>query len=154
MVHKYFNLLSSLGTIIVALSLVLIIVQIVKTPSVSAKNPSTVPPELCTGCQLDQSVFHDNRLVGKDFSLAVLQGSTFTGNDLSGVNFTSAILKGVDFNSTNITNVNFTNADMTSAQNVDTATRSGVVWSNTICPDGTNSNDDGNSCEGHLTPLP
>jgi hypothetical protein len=26
----------------------------------------------------------------------------------------------------------------------------GVTWSNTTCPDGTNSNNDGGTCTGHL----
>jgi hypothetical protein len=30
------------------------------------------------------------------------------------------------------------------------ATMTGVIWSNTTCPDGTNSTHDGGTCVGHL----
>ena len=52
-----------------------------------------------------------------------------------------------------MTNANLTNANLTNA-NLFNATLAGailtaVAWSNTTCPDGTNSNNDGNTCSGH-----
>ncbi len=65
-----------------------------------------------------------------------------TGADLSNANFTDA----------NLTDVNFTDSGLIGATNMDTATRTGIIWSNTTCPDGTNSDNNGDTCEGHLTP--
>jgi hypothetical protein len=36
------------------------------------------------------------------------------------------------------------------ATGLQTATLTGVVWSNTACPDGTTSTSDGGTCVGHL----
>lgn len=47
--------------------------------------------------------------------------------------WTNASLKGAT-----LTRATFTGAIVT-----------GVIWSNTICPDGTNSNKDGGTCIGH-----
>ncbi len=57
--------------------------------------------------------------------------TTVAGADFSGAQFNSSTLLGADFSGTTIT---------------------GATWSNTICPDGTNSNNNGNTCAGHLTP--
>jgi uncharacterized protein YjbI with pentapeptide repeats len=40
----------------------------------------------------------------------------------------------------------FENSDLTGATN---AVPYGSYWFNTICPDGSNSDDNGNTCEGH-----
>jgi hypothetical protein len=60
--------------------------------------------------------------------------ANLTGADLSGAN-----LSGFDLLDTNLTNANLNGADL-----------SGVTWSNTTCPDGTNSNNDGNTCVNNL----
>lgn len=52
----------------------------------------------------------------------------FQGGDFSGAQFVNATLNGIVF-----TNANFT----------------GATWANTICPDGTNSDNNGNTCLGH-----
>ena len=75
--------------------------------------------------------------------------------DFTNANFTGAKFGWVDFTGANFTGVNFTGASLLAA----VATKSiftNVTWSNTICPDGTNS--DGNTpktCVGHfiLTPF-
>ena len=37
-----------------------------------------------------------------------------------------------------------------SALGLKTATLTNVVWSKTVCPDGTNSSNDGGTCAGHV----
>jgi Pentapeptide repeats (9 copies) len=64
--------------------------------------------------------------------------------DLSNSNLTSTTLTDA-----NLTNVNFTNSLLTSA-NFSGADLNEVVWSNTTCPDGTNSNNDGDTCVNNL----
>ena len=50
---------------------------------------------------------------------------------------------------TDLTNANLTGANLTGATGLPSATVAGVVWSNTTCPDGTNSDANTNTCVGH-----
>lgn len=58
-----------------------------------------------------------------------------------------ADLAGADLDNADLTDANLAGADLTDASIMD------VIWRNTICPDGTNSDAAENSCAGHLTPL-
>ncbi|MDQ1532231.1 MAG: hypothetical protein QOE37_2392 [Microbacteriaceae bacterium] len=80
------------------------------------------PPKAPTS----NTTMRDARLAGADLRDAQLVGADLTGVDLTGAN-----LRGADLSD---------------------AVVKDVIWSHTTCPDGTDSNDDGNSCRGHLTP--
>jgi uncharacterized protein YjbI with pentapeptide repeats len=103
-----------------------------------------------TGAILSQA-----NVTNANFSGALLNGAQLNNMfNVSGVNFSTANLTGADLSSNTLTNTNFTGANVTNANfNGDTVTGTitvtGVIWGNTICPDGTNSNVDGNSCVGH-----
>ncbi len=132
--------------------------------------PSNLP-FICPGCNLGSDSIGD-RLTGKDLTNSALASAVFVNTNLQNVNFTNTTFGGANFQdanlsgsnlsgitssdahfqNTNLTNVNFTNANLSTDTDMDTATLTGVIWSNTTCPDGTNSNDDGNTCVGHLTP--
>jgi uncharacterized repeat protein (TIGR01451 family) len=71
---------------------------------------------------------------------ANLQGATFQGDSLRDDNIGGSSLQG-----TNLQGTNLNGADLTGAQ------VGGVNWNNSICPDATNSNNDGHTCVGHLT---
>ena len=58
-----------------------------------------------------------------------MNGADVRFADLSGADLRDAYLYGADL----------TGADLT-----------GVYWNDTTCPDGTNSNDNGNTCENNL----
>ena len=60
------------------------------------------------------------------------------GADLSNGNLTAANLTGADLNSANLNSANLTGANLTGA-NLTGASLFFVGWSNTTCPDGTNS---------------
>ena len=60
-------------------------------------------------------------------------------NDFSGMNFSDFNMSGADLSGSNLTDANFIGANLES-----------VIWSNTICPDGSNSDNNGNSCENNL----
>jgi uncharacterized protein YjbI with pentapeptide repeats len=106
-----------------------------------------------TGAQLSNLAFYGgtnatnanftNATLGADSgSLANFQNANFTG-----ANFTSASIKNNQFINSDFTNANFTNTNLTGSTN-DSSTFTGAIWSNTTCPDGTNSDNDGNTCIG------
>lgn len=115
---------------------------------------------------LSGSQLPNENLTGSSFVNAVLiinaQGANFTDTDLTNANmlgasggnanFTRAKLNGTDLSFMDLSNANFTDANLAGAIGLDTATRTGIVWSNTTCPDGTNSNNNSGTCEGHLIP--
>lgn len=110
--------------------------------------------------------YSTNQLVNATFAGAVMNymnfhGANFSGSnldsvkidytDLSDANFTNAILTTINSPNVNFDHANFTNANLGSS-NFPNANFSSVIWSNTICPDQTNSDNNGNTCIGHLTP--
>ena len=60
-------------------------------------------------------------------------------NDFSGMNFSNFNMSGADLSGSNLTGANLIGANLQS-----------VIWSNTICPDGSNSDNNGNTCENNL----
>ena len=60
-------------------------------------------------------------------------------NDFSGTNFSNFDMSGADLSGSNLTGANLIGANLQS-----------VMWSNTICPDGANSDNNGNTCENNL----
>jgi uncharacterized protein YjbI with pentapeptide repeats len=69
--------------------------------------------------------------------------------NLSGANLTGADLEGSHLDDGFLPNANLTGADLRRAD-LRHADIAGVTWSNTICPDGSNSNSHGSTCVGHL----
>jgi len=67
-------------------------------------------------------------------NFVLLQGANFTGAHLDNADFSCQDLQGVDLSHV--------------------ASISGAYWDSVLCPDGTMSYDDGNTCEGHLAPAP
>ena len=97
-----------------------------------------------TGADLTNAImetvnFNDLKMVGANLTNAHLRYSLLDTVDLSGANLTNADLIG-----SNLEHVNLSNAELTNADLYD------VIWIDTTCPDGTNSNDHGNTCCGHL----
>jgi uncharacterized protein YjbI with pentapeptide repeats len=111
--------------------------------------------------------------VAASFDTAAIIGSDLESADFSGTDFTDgqissgAILTDTNFTSANFTSTvfgpgltisgtNFTNADFTGAlmlgEDFSDSILTGANWSNTTCPDGTNSDNNGDTCEGHLVP--
>jgi uncharacterized protein YjbI with pentapeptide repeats len=73
----------------------------------------------------------------------------FGDSNLTGANFTNATMTNFSFFNSNFTNANFTNANLSGVTTSGVNTFTGAIWSNTTCPDGTNSDNDGNTCIGH-----
>ena len=121
-----------------------------------------------------------NDFSGADFRTAVLDNASMTNNNLSNTNFSvktigPAVISGPDtlLNQANFTGsalngtriigvgtqpqtINFTNAVFNGATFLGTdlsaATLTGAIWNETECPDGSLSQNNGNTCIGHLTP--
>lgn len=108
-----------------------------------------------SNARLDDMSMENSNFAGSNFSNVNITDTTFiTNSDFSNTNFTSATFSGqntIMIQNANFTNANFTNAVLLGVDFTST-TRTGITWSNTTCPDGTNSDNYGNTCEGHLTP--
>jgi uncharacterized protein YjbI with pentapeptide repeats len=74
-------------------------------------------------------------------SAALFQNVNFSGADFTGATFTTDPLLNLQF-----TDSTFDGADLSGLNIVQ------VLWSNTVCPDGTNSDSHSNTCSGHLVP--
>jgi len=88
-------------------------------------------------------------LSGANLTQADLRYVFFTAANLTGANLSKADAEVAWFNNANLTNANMTDANLGNAY-LSGATLTNVTWANTTCPDGTNSNNDGNTCVGHL----
>jgi uncharacterized protein YjbI with pentapeptide repeats len=112
---------------------------------------------------LNNAVF-DNSSLGSDFKNAKAIGASFASvwfaGDYTGADFTGAILKGAHIGGVDFSGVNFTGADLRGSGNEmgqhtwDTwmvTTSATTIWSNTLCSDGTNSDNPANNgtCVGH-----
>jgi hypothetical protein len=94
------------------------------------------------------------------FMNADLSGSNLSGADLTGVYMRDANLSGADLTGADLTgawtdNTDLTNADLTGAitDGVNLSSNPAIIYGNTICPDGTNSDDNEGTCVNHeITP--
>lgn len=78
---------------------------------------------------------------------AALRGADLSEAQLVGVDLSGADLRDATLNGANLTDADLEGADLTGADLDD------VTWSGTTCPDGTNSDAAGNSCENRLDPA-
>jgi uncharacterized protein YjbI with pentapeptide repeats len=83
---------------------------------------------------------------------ANLTNADVSGADLEDSNLTGTNLSDSYVEDTDLTDANLTGANLTDAEFAGTATLTGVTWSGTICPDGTNSDQDGGTCVSNLNP--
>jgi hypothetical protein len=102
-----------------------------------------------SGASLSSANLRDANLSGANLSNASLngadlEGANMNGADLSGANLRDADLRDATLNSADLSGANLTDADLI------LAFLSGANWNNTTCPDGTNSDDNGGTCSGHL----
>jgi uncharacterized protein YjbI with pentapeptide repeats len=86
------------------------------------------------GTYLTDADLNSRDLTGVDFSGLTLLRTTFEHANLTRANLTKANLTGADFTSANLTKADLDGATVSSTN------FTGTVWSDTICPDGSNSN--------------
>jgi Pentapeptide repeats (8 copies) len=91
---------------------------------------------------------------GCDLQGANLSAANLFRANLSGVNMADANLSGVNLQEANLSGARMAFANLSGARmgfaNLSGANLGGVTWSDTICPDGTNSDNNGGTCQGHL----
>lgn len=102
-----------------------------------------------SGALLTNANVSSSNLFGAFLENAVLKGADLRNGNESNADFTNANLQGVNFFGSNLSQVGFRHADLTGAH-LQAASLFGAVWSDTICPDGTNSDADGGSCVNHF----
>lgn len=90
------------------------------------------------GADLPNANLSYTNLRNADLAAADLQGAV-----LSGAYLTGADLSGADLSGANLTATDLTDASLDGADTVD------VIYFGTTCPDGTISDNDGNTCAGH-----
>jgi hypothetical protein len=129
--------------------------------------PSTSPPlgqtvtkcSQLAGCNLSGADLTNAQLAGANLKGANLLNATLAGANLNGANLNGANLNSANLTGANLTGANLTGANLNSANltgaNLQSALDKGanfnkVVWSQTTCPDGTNSTADGGTCSAHL----
>ena len=96
------------------------------------------------GCDLQ-----DANLRYANLNDADLEDSNFTGADLQQANLVNAPLNGADLQDANLFEADLQDANLYAA-NLTGANVLEVVWGDTTCPDGTNSNADLGTCANHL----
>ena len=85
-------------------------------------------------------------LSGANLSGAGLRRGDLPGGNLRGARMVDADLVGANLSGADLTDANLRGATLTGA----TVTK--VIWANTTCPDGTNSDRHMSTCKGHLIP--
>jgi uncharacterized protein YjbI with pentapeptide repeats len=99
------------------------------------------------GADLSDSNLSGANLSGDNLDSANLSGANVSGDDLGYAFLTNADLSGADLSGSNLTG-----ADLSGATNLTDTAVAGVIWIGTTCPDGTNSDNDGDTCVNNLTP--
>ncbi len=106
---------------------------------------------------LNGANLNDANLTSANATNANAQGvdlvdANLTNSFLIKVNMTDTDLSGATLSGANMPDINFTGANLGGA-NMETATGTdSILWSDTTCPDGTNSDNDGGTCLNNLTP--
>jgi len=91
----------------------------------------------------------DADLAGAQLSGSTTNGSTFNGANLSGANLTRTQWSGTQAFGTNFSDANLSFASLAGAV-LTGSNFVGATWQDTICPDDTNSNQDGGTCVNNL----
>jgi len=111
-------------------------------------------------CNLDSAIMNgvvisgpaavdSSSLVGARLDNAIISGeSTLGSSNLTGASLIHATISGPNA----LAGANLTNADLLGAAVSPGAMYQAIIYNNTRCPDGTNSNDDGGTCVGHGVP--
>lgn len=93
-----------------------------------------------SNAQVNQANLVVGQLINTDLSYTGMRFGRFSGADLTNANLSGTVLDLSDM----------TDANLSGAIVTDDSSLYGVTWDNTTCPDGTNSDDNGYTCEEHF----
>lgn len=108
------------------------------------------------GVDAQRANFTGAALRGADLSLADLRGADFTNADLTDANLSRANLLGASLRDARLAGTRLSGADLQDASLRGARTAwppegaREALWENTTCPDGTNSDDNDRTCDGHF----
>jgi uncharacterized protein YjbI with pentapeptide repeats len=105
---------------------------------------TSVVPVSCPGVDLSNAMLDGRNLSNADFT-----GANFTGASLVGAELTTALFDGADFSGADLTGAEF-GGDTETGDDDEWGSFEGTVWRNTVCPDGSLSQNNGATCGGHL----
>ncbi len=97
-----------------------------------------------TDANLSNVIWRNGDAIGASFN-----GADLHGIDFRGTNLRSARFLGSDLRYAKLGGVDFTNTDLTGANWRRSTGLASAIFSNTTCPDGTNSDANGGTCAGH-----
>ena len=101
-----------------------------------------------TGANLRNAWLVGVSLEGASLASANFMGANLTNAVLTGANLTGSNFRNVNFTGANLTGANFSGSNLMEATGLATATLTNVVWINTVCPNGRNSDRNGGTCTG------
>jgi phospholipase C len=101
-----------------------------------------------SGAEANNASFANSNLEGAFAENATLTGGNLDSANLKGVDFTGANLQGANLQGSNLNGANFRHANLSGAH-LGGADVKDAIWSDTVCPDGSNSSADGGTCVGH-----
>ena len=101
-----------------------------------------------TGANLRNAWLVGVSLEGASLASANFMGANLTNAVLTGANLTGGNFRNVNFTGANLTGANFSGSNLMEATGLATATLTNVVWINTVCPNGRNSDRNGGTCTG------
>ena len=108
-------------------------------------NGAQLPGYYLVGASLQDANLNKSDLSGAFLDVANLAGANLNKADLSEALLNGADLGGANLNGADLSGANLSGADLEGA-NLNGSNLTGTVFSSTICPDGSNSNDDGGTC--------
>jgi hypothetical protein len=107
-----------------------------------------------TGVDVQGTNLQGAKLSGSNLKGATLAGADLSGANVSGVNLKGDSLRDANLSGANLQGSNLQGADLTGANlhgaSLSGANLQGITWSNTVCPDGTNSDNDHGTCTNNL----
>ena len=101
-----------------------------------------------SGAEANSASFANSNLEHAFAENAILTGANLVSANLEDVDFTGANLQGANLQGSNLNGASFRHANLSGAH-LGGANVRDVIWSDTVCPDGSNSSADGGTCAGH-----
>ena len=107
-------------------------------------------------CKFESADLEEADVSDGTFEKCEFTDANFKDANLVDAKFIDSDLEGADFDGADLEDVEFEDCDLEDAMNMRRADNiRDVDWDNTICPDGTESDDHpGDTCQGHLEPRP